>query len=303
MVARLRLLDPLQVRLEVLLREEGGAVDAGQHLAALVAAPVGAGERAQLDRLDPAGRGTVRAAAEVLEGPVAVERDRLDAFVADKILDQLDLVVLALGPEDLDRLGDRDVAARELLVGLDVGAHRLLDPLQVVLGDPDVRRELEVVVEAVLDRRADRHLGPRVQLLHRLGHHVGGVVADQLQGLGVAVGEDRDLGPVGQRRREVAQLAVDADRQRGLRQAGPIAAAASAPVAPSGSSSGVPSGSLTVIFGRASMRPMLRGMTRDSLKQYPPSGISASGPAAPGARRSAGRRSGHRPGRGVSQRG
>ena len=71
-------------------------------------------------------------------------------------------------------------------------------------------RELEVVVEAVLDRRADRHLGARVELLDRLGHHVGGVVADQLQRLGVAVGEDRDLGAVRERRREVAQLAVDA---------------------------------------------------------------------------------------------
>ena len=56
-VARLRLLDPLQVLLQVLLREEGGAVDPGQALAVLVAAPVGAGDRAQLDRLDPAGRG------------------------------------------------------------------------------------------------------------------------------------------------------------------------------------------------------------------------------------------------------
>ena len=71
----------------------------------------------------------MRAAAEVLEGAVAVERDGLDAFVRDQVLDQLDLVVLALAAEDLDRLGDRDVAARELLVGVDVGAHRLLDLL------------------------------------------------------------------------------------------------------------------------------------------------------------------------------
>jgi hypothetical protein len=35
----------------------------------------------------------------------------------------------------------------------------------------------EVVVEAVLDRRADGDLGAGEQLLHRLGQHVGGVVA------------------------------------------------------------------------------------------------------------------------------
>jgi hypothetical protein len=49
---------------------------------------------------------------------------------------------------------------------------------------------------------------------------VGGVVADQLQPLGVAIGDDRDRGAIGQRRRQVAQLAVDADRQRRPRQAG-----------------------------------------------------------------------------------
>ena len=60
-------------------------------------------------------------------------------------------------------------------------------------------------------------------------------------------GDDRDLGAVGERRREVAQLAVDLDRQRtAFASRGPIAAAASAPVAPGSSSSGLPSGSFTV---------------------------------------------------------
>ena len=118
-------------------------------------------------------------------------------------------------------------------------------------------REVEVVVEAVLDRRPDRHLGPGVELLHRLGHHVGGVVADQLQRLGVAVGEDRDLGSVGERRREVAQLAVDRIASAALASPGPIAAAASAPRRATGSSSGLPSGSVTVIFPRSRLDPAM----------------------------------------------
>src|SRR4029077_19167387 len=95
-------------------------------------ADVGAGDGAQLDRLDAAGRGAVRASAEILEGAVAVERDGLDAFVADEILDQLDLEVLALPAEDLDRLGHRHVAALELLVGGDVLEHRGLDLAQIL---------------------------------------------------------------------------------------------------------------------------------------------------------------------------
>ena len=180
-VARFGFLDPFEVRLEVLLREEGGAVDPGQLLAVLVAAPVGARDRAQLDRLDPLGRRRVRAAAEVLEVAVAVERDGLDAFVVDQVFDQLDLEALVFGAEVVERLGDRDVAAAEVLVGVDVLLHRLFDLRQVVVVDRDAVGELEVVVEAGLDRRADRHLGAGVELGHRLGHHVGGVVADQLE--------------------------------------------------------------------------------------------------------------------------
>ena len=44
MVALARLLQPLEVRVEILLRVEGGAVDPGQLLVLLVAAPVRAGE-------------------------------------------------------------------------------------------------------------------------------------------------------------------------------------------------------------------------------------------------------------------
>ena len=53
-VARARLLEALEVLLEVLLREEGGAVDAGEHLAVGVAAPVGARDARELERLDGA---------------------------------------------------------------------------------------------------------------------------------------------------------------------------------------------------------------------------------------------------------
>ena len=281
-VARLRLLDPLQVPLEVLLREEGRPVDPGQHLAALVAAPVGAGERAELDRLDPAGAGPVRAAAEVLEGAVAVQRDGLDALVADEVLDQLDLEVLALAAEDLDRLGDRHVAALEGLVGGDVLAHRRFDPLEVLLGDARPVREVEVVVEALLDRRADRHLRAGVELHHRLGHHVRGVVADQVQRLGIAFGEDRDLGPVGQRRGEVAQLAVDADRQRGLGQARPDRRRGVGARGAVGQLERRPVGQLH--------RDLRRGLHRPHATWTP----ALSAPRAPGARRSAGRGSARR---------
>src|SRR5215218_1463586 len=115
MVAGARLLEPLEVRVELGLGVERGAVDAREHLAARVAAPVRAREREQPERLDPAGVGRVRAAAEVGERAVGVERDGLGALVAYEVIDQLDLVGLVLGAEALDRVSGADILAREAL--------------------------------------------------------------------------------------------------------------------------------------------------------------------------------------------
>ena len=218
MVPRSRLLQPLQVRVQVLLREERSAVDPGEHLAVLVAAPVGPGHRQQLEGLHPLGARAVGAAAEVGERPVAVERHGLHALVADQVLDQLDLVGLVLLHEALQCLTGADVAALECLVGLDVAAHRLLDPRQVRLADGDAVRELEVVVEAVLDRRTDRDLGARVELDHRGREHVRRVVADQVERLGALRGDDVERRVGLDRRAQIAHLAVLAEGERGTRE-------------------------------------------------------------------------------------
>src|SRR6185295_11752892 len=91
MVTRLRLFEALQIRIEVLGVVERRPVDARQLRLRLVSAPVGARERQQLDRLDRFGILQVRAAAEVDEVALLVERD-----VALGRVDELDLVRLAL---------------------------------------------------------------------------------------------------------------------------------------------------------------------------------------------------------------
>jgi hypothetical protein len=163
----------------------------------------------------------VRAAAEVGEGAVGVERDRVDAVVADQVLDELDLVVLAFRAEALERLGDRDVLAHEGFVGGDVLAHPRLDRLEVGVGDGDAVGEVEVVVEAVLDRGADGDLHAGIELHDRGGEHVGGVVADEVQRvLPAAIGDDLQRLVGLERPREVAQGAVLLDGQGGAGQAG-----------------------------------------------------------------------------------
>ncbi len=160
----------------------------------------------------------MRTAAEIGERPVRIERDRFDPFVCDEVLDQLDLVGLILGAKALDRVGGGDLAALERLVGGDVVAHRRLDPLEVGLGRRDALGELEVVVEAAVDRRPDRNSGAGPELDDRGGHHMRGVVADQPERIvGVLPlalrGDDGDRDAVAELRREIAQLAVDLDRE------------------------------------------------------------------------------------------
>ena len=223
MVARARLLEELEVLLELLLGEERGPVDAGEHLAPLVAAPVGPRDRAQLEGLDPAGRGPVRAAAQVHEGAVPVQRHGFDPFVA------------LSGPRSARpcRAAARRGSARsppsaeistalEGLVRLDVGGHPLLDPLQVRLGGPEPVWELEVVVEAVA-RSGDRSTpscratgrGPLWRARGRQSWRRTSSAS------GWPGRHDLDPLAVGERRREVADLAVHLDGERILRQPGP----------------------------------------------------------------------------------
>jgi hypothetical protein len=69
-------------------------------------------------------------------------------------------------------------------------AHLLLDHRQVFGGERLVA--LEIVIETVLDHRADGDLRARPQLLHGFGHHMRRIVPDQLSsasGYGGAMGD------------------------------------------------------------------------------------------------------------------
>ncbi len=109
MVARARLLEPLEVRVEVGLGVERGAVDPRELRVVLVAAPVRAGEARQLDRLDRRRALEVRAAAEIGERALRVERDG-----ALGVAGELDLVRLPFRLEARDRLLAGELLARPL---------------------------------------------------------------------------------------------------------------------------------------------------------------------------------------------
>src|SRR6266540_3322528 len=161
-VAALRLLEPMQILLEILGVVEGGAVHARQLRLGLVAAPVSACEREELHRLDRLRVLKVRSAAEIDEIPLLVEGD-----VPLGSVDQFDLIRLLLLFEVAPRFVAVYLRALPLAAFFDLPPDLLLEALQILLGDG--LGELEVVVEAVLDRRPDRHLRPRIKAARGLG--------------------------------------------------------------------------------------------------------------------------------------
>ncbi len=81
-------------------------------------------------------------------------------------------------------------ALHGLVLGGEFG-HALLDGRQVLGREGSLVGE--VVIEAVLDDRTDRHLRVRKQLLHGIGQQVRRAVANDLQAVGILVGDDGEL--------------------------------------------------------------------------------------------------------------
>jgi hypothetical protein len=228
-VALERLLELVEVIGERLLRLPRRAVDALQHRALLVAAPVGARHPLQLEEAELARRGHVRADAHVHERlRVAVGAD--DAALAHlcgvlavgfrglDALDDLDLVRLV--GEELLRLRHRHLRTNERLVRLHDRTHLGLDAGEVVVAERGATGQFEVVVEAVLDGRADRELGAGEQPGDGLGHHVRRGVSEHVASLVGPRRDDRHRCAVVQRCGEVGLGAVDDRGDRRLLQAG-----------------------------------------------------------------------------------
>ena len=181
-VALFDLFEPREVLVERLLRPERGAVDALEHRPRFVAAPIRTRDRQQLERermIEPI---DVRALAEV--GPIAVAVER-DGLVRRNEVERFDLVRLTLRSEPLTRDFARHRLARDDGLFLGDAPHLLLDASEVLLRQR--LRQVEVVVEAVLDRRPETEPHTGKEARDGGGHQVRRRVAQGREGKG-AVG-------------------------------------------------------------------------------------------------------------------
>jgi len=203
----------VQVIFEILLVEEGGAIDALKLLIVLVAFPVGAGDGQQLERFELGRVGHVRPAAEIDE--VRAERILGEDFVG-AFLDELTLHP-GVGIFSEAFLFARVDALVRKIARLDL-RHFLLDFLEV-LGRKG-SGAIEIVIEPVLDGRTDAELGFRVQFEDGGREQVRGGVPVNVERFRVLGGEELDIRVGFERAREIIQFAVHLGDDRRVGEAG-----------------------------------------------------------------------------------
>ena len=184
-VAFLRLFEFLEILVHVRLLVERRAVDAGEHLVLLVAAPICARERGQLEALHLARGREVRTCAQIGEIALGVETYLIPLGNVGK---QLELVVLLHLFEELFGILAAHSAAHDGHVRLDDALHLRLDLVEVRLSDGGL--EIEIVIESVLHRRAYRQLHGGIDVLHRLREDVRAGVTIGKSALFVLESED-----------------------------------------------------------------------------------------------------------------
>ena len=206
------MLDLREMRVELFLRRERGAVDALQHRVAFVAAPIITRRFEQLQRADLLGVLHVRAAAEIGECAVAEDRDLL---ALRNVVESRELQLFAEPREVRPRLFARDDLARELdALGQDA-RHLAFDLGEIVgceraRGFEVVLKLLRVIGAAGIDLRFGE------KPLHRVGHYVLGRVANHFARLRIAVGHDLQRNVARDARAQIDELALDAARECSL---------------------------------------------------------------------------------------
>src|SRR5579885_1486926 len=175
-IALLRLFKLPEIVIEVFLRKPGRPIEPLEHWAVFVAAPVGPGHAHQLERADLSRAFHMRPPAKVQKWPLLV-----DAHLGiGQILNNLHLVRLIALFEVLERFFARPFALYKGMVLSDTFGHAPLD-LWKIIGRKRAG-QLHIIIEAILDSRANRKFGIGEDALDSLRHHMRGGVTHALDG-------------------------------------------------------------------------------------------------------------------------
>ena len=177
MVAAGGLLHQLVVFLQLLAGAERRAADAGEHDVILVVLPIRAGKLGQLERLERLGIGQVRADAHVDVFALLIEAEHR---VFRQVTDMLNLILFAALLHELDGLLAAEHKRLDRQVFLDDLRHLRLNRGQILVGELLIA-QIDVIIKALLGRRAIGEVRVRIQALDRLRKNVRGRMADDVQ--------------------------------------------------------------------------------------------------------------------------
>ena len=162
MVARFGFFEARHVFVQLFLRRVTGAIQTLQLRVVGVAAPEGAGDRQQFDGFDAARRRQVRAATQIEEIALTINRDRR---IVGQGVDKFGFIRI-IGEEFKRRFARNRLAGDgQILFGQ--FHHLRFDCGEIVLADSS---HVDVVVVTVFERRADGEFGVGIQFLNRLRH-------------------------------------------------------------------------------------------------------------------------------------
>ena len=213
MIALLCLFEHLEVFVHLFFFRERRSVDAGEHLALFVAAPICPRDGDETKRLDLARRRKVRSAAEVDERALAVEGDLLPL---GKVLYELDLVGLMILAHERDRLFARKRKPLDGKVALDDLFHLRFDLGKIF--HRDGRLEINVVIIAVVDDGTDGEFAGRIDGFKRLRKHVRAGMAVNFQPLFIFQRDDLEGVALRKYMRNIDEFSVDFCRDRSAAQ-------------------------------------------------------------------------------------
>ncbi len=175
-IAALGVFEAREIVVEILLREEGGAVDALKLRVLFIAEPVGAGDGHGLEGADAACGWNMRPAAEVDELAVAIEAD-VGAGLGEPG-DEVRLHEVAGVAEFFEDFFAGLVDVLEFFVPRDDFGHLTFDSGEVF--GREGRLAIEVVEEAGVGGGTVAELGLRKELQYRRGQHVRRRMTDNL---------------------------------------------------------------------------------------------------------------------------
>ena len=154
---------------QLFLTWESRCVNSLQHLPVGVASPVCTCHAHQLVSLDLSGGFHMRSCTQIHEVALLVEGNH---GVLRQILNQFHLIRFVLLFHKFDGFFSRQFKSFQRIVCLYDLLHFLLDLREIFFAELMLR--LKIIVEAVIDCRADGQLGIRPQTLYSLRHDMGG---------------------------------------------------------------------------------------------------------------------------------